>query len=147
MFLLGKLFSNWAFPEVEAGWWLIHHSPASSALLSINVVCFLDSPNICPSHAAWEVNLTSSVFLDSLWLAQNREILVHVLLKISHTCFLFWFGMQNIINSNHKIFYERRSTFPTQLFAINCKGSLHSLAGSLENNILEIFFSTLNCFF
>lgn len=86
MFTLGKPISNWAFPDVEAGWWLVHHSPA----LSIKVVCSLDSLAICLSRAAWEVNLASSALPNSLTLSQNRfgDFLTLILLKISHTCFL-----------------------------------------------------------
>jgi len=52
--------------------------------------------------------------------------------------------VQNITIRNCKIVYEKGTSFPTQVFPINFKGSLYSLAGSLENNILGIFFPTLN---
>lgn len=48
--------------------------------------------------------------------------------------------MHNIIIRNDNIAYEGGSTFPTLQFATECKGGLHSLAGSLENNTLGIFF-------
>lgn len=53
--------------------------------------------------------------------------------------------MQNIMIIITKLSVKRGSAFPTQLLAIDCKGGLYSLAGSLENNILGIIFPTLNC--